>query len=73
MADEYLKKEIEKLQENMKAYLIQLAFTDPRQLPAALFEVMNYRMRLEMLKGFAEFLETYMDKLDYWSKFNKGD
>jgi len=68
MVDEDSKHEIEKLQEDIKVYLTQVALTNPKQLPAAMLEVMRLMMRFEMQHSITEFLKALMDKLDEQNK-----
>ena len=60
------------LSEGKPEALSQMAFTNPKQLPAAMLEVMWYKMRLETLHGITGFLDAFMDTLDDWIERNKG-
>lgn len=56
-------KDILRLTDSEKAYLTQVALTNPELLPKAMLEVMNLRMRQLMIQSVLHFLESCMNKL----------
>ena len=64
MTDENINREIEKLQEAMKACLDGVDITNPNQLSVTMLQMISLVVRFEMENSVMEFFKALMDKME---------